>query len=199
LEQTQIEVPESTSAEERVGLRRFALDLLETLVLAVVLFLGINAVSARVRVDGTSMLPTLQDGEFVLVNRLAYRLGEIQRGDIIVFHYPQRPEEELIKRVVGLPHDEIQISQGEVSINGGRLEELYVAAAPDYSGTWTVPAGSLFVLGDNRNNSSDSHQWGMLPTENVIGRALLIYWPPPMWAVIQHTSNHASVLQASRP
>jgi signal peptidase I len=173
--------------------------LLETLVLAVVLFLAINAVSARVRVDGTSMLPTLEDGEFVLVNRLAYRFGEIQRGDIVVFHYPQRPEEELIKRIIGLPDDEVKIIEGSVLINGQRLQELYIAAAPQYSGTWTVPQKAVFVLGDNRNNSSDSHQWGMLPVENVIGRALLIYWPPPMWAVIQHTESFALARQAGRP
>src|SRR3990172_3411429 len=124
-------------------LGRFALDIVETLALAALLFVGINAISARVRVDGTSMRPTLEDGEFVLVNRLAYRFGEVQRGDIIVFHYPQNPRDELIKRVIGLPADEVLVSQGGVSINGVKLDEPYIAAAPDYAGTWRVPADFL--------------------------------------------------------
>ncbi len=69
-------------------------------------------------------------------------------------------------------------------INGSSIDEPYINAAPYYSGAWQVPAGSLFVLGDNRNNSSDSHAWGFLPMQNVIGKALLIYWPPPRWAIV---------------
>ena len=174
-------------AEENVNWGRFALDILETLVLAVVLFLGINAVSARVRVDGFSMRPTLEDGEFVLVNKLAYRFGQMQRGDIIVFHYPVNPAEELIKRVIGLPGDHVTVKDQRVSVNGQLLDEPYIAAAPLYTGEWVVDEGHLFVLGDNRNDSSDSHSWGLLPYENVVGKAVLIYWPPPLWEVIEHT------------
>ena len=192
-----IDVAQQTAAPSEAdrSFRRFVLDLIETLFLAGLLFLGINAVSARVRVDGTSMLPTLEDGEFVLVNRLAYRFGPVQRGDIIVFHYPERPEEELIKRVIGLPGDAVEIADGTVRIDQDILVEEYVAASPQYTGTWLVPEDSLFVLGDNRNNSSDSHQWGMLPMKNVIGRALLIYWPPPLWGVIEHGSALAQTQQ----
>ena len=173
--------------EERVNWGRFALDILETIVLAVVLFLGINAVSARVRVDGFSMRPTLDDGEFVLVNKLSYRFADVERGDIIVFHFPMNPDEELIKRVIGLPGDRITVQDQQVSVNGDLLREAYIAAAPLYSGEWTVEEGYLFVLGDNRNDSSDSHSWGLLPFEKVVGKAVLIYWPPPMWEVIEHT------------
>lgn len=175
--------------EENVKWGQIIFDIIETVVLAVVLFVGINAVSARVRVDGFSMNPTLRDGEFVLVNRLAYQFGEVQRGDIIVFRYPRDPEQDLIKRVIGLPGDEIVIEGGAVSVNGEILNEPYIAAAPAYSGRWQVPEGSLFVLGDNRNDSSDSHSWGLLPEDNVIGKAVLIYWPPPQWSVIQHTHH----------
>jgi signal peptidase I len=166
---------------------RIFLDLIEMIVLAIVLFIGINAVSARVRVDGISMFPTLQNGEFVLVNRLAYQMGEVQRSDIIVFEYPKDPSQDLIKRVIGLPGDEIVIEAGKVIVNGAALDEPYIAAPPEYSGTWQVPEGYLFVLGDNRNDSSDSHSWGLLPLSNVIGKAVLIYWPPPQWTVIQHS------------
>ncbi len=173
-------------AEEQVPWGRMFLDILETVVLAVVLFLGINAVSARVRVDGSSMIPTLQNGEFVLVNRMAYRLGQPQRGDIIVFRSINENGLDLIKRIIGLPGDRVQVQQGQVRVNGQALSEPYIAAPPRYSGEWEVPEGFLFVLGDNRNDSSDSHQWGLLPSENVIGKAILIYWPPPEWNLIQH-------------
>jgi signal peptidase I len=174
-------------AEEEVNWKRFTLDILETLILAVVLFVGINMVSARVRVEGTSMRPTLEDGEFVLVNRLSYRFGEMARGDIIVFHFPMNPKEDLIKRIIGLPGDTVQIQNGQVSVNGVTLNEPYIAAAPNYNGTWQVEKNMVFVLGDNRNNSSDSHEWGLLPIEKVVGKAILIYWPIPFWQVIEHT------------
>ena len=161
-------------------------DLLETVVLAFVLFLVINAVSARVRVDGLSMLPTLKDGEFVLVNRLAYRIGEPARGDIVVFRSTTNFDLDLIKRIIGVPGDDVRVADGRVIVNGLALSEPYINAEPRYSGEWSVPQGYLFVLGDNRNDSSDSHAWGLLPLQNVIGKAILIYWPPPDWAMIDH-------------
>lgn len=167
---------------------RFFLDVLETILLSAALFLAINALSARVRVDGFSMNPTLQDGEFVLVNRLAYRLGQPQRGDIIVFHFPLDPSQDLIKRVIGLPGDEILVRNGVVSVNSVPLDEPYIAESPLYSGQWNVEAGHLFVLGDNRNDSSDSHAWGAVAYENVIGKATVVYWPVSEWAWINHFS-----------
>ncbi|OGN73309.1 MAG: signal peptidase I [Chloroflexi bacterium GWB2_49_20] len=166
--------------------KRFILDLLETLILSVILFLVINAVSARVRVDGFSMRPTLEDGEFILVNRLAYKLGVPKRGEIIVFRSPVTPDEDLIKRIIGLPGDEVVIREGRVYINGDVLEEPYIAASPIYSGTWQVVDGYLFVLGDNRNDSSDSHSWGLVPLPNVVGRSILIYWPFAEWGILNH-------------
>ncbi|GAB4544057.1 MAG: signal peptidase I [Anaerolineales bacterium] len=180
--------PQETIAPPQEGndWKQFTFDLLETLILAVVLFLGINAVSARVRVDGFSMRPTLEDGEFVLVSKLNYRFGEVERGDIVVFHYPLDPKQELIKRVIGTPGDAVKIENGSVTVNGQTLQEPYIAAAPLYSGEWTVPDGNLFVLGDNRNDSSDSHVWQFLPMENLVGKAIVIYWPPSLWKLIQH-------------
>ncbi len=97
--------PEAPQQEHRSGLLRFALDILETLALSLVLFVIINAVSARIRVDGFSMEPTLKTGEFVIVNKLAYALGEPKLGDVIVFHYPRDPEQEYIKQVIGVAGD----------------------------------------------------------------------------------------------
>jgi signal peptidase I len=189
LETTQPEAQEAQYQPEPVveqptNWKRFVLDILETLILAVVLYFGINAVSARVRVDGFSMRPTLQDGEYILVNKLAYKTGEPHRGDIVVFIFPVNPQEDLIKRVIGLPGETVSVHNGVVSVNGVALKEPYIASPPAYDGDWVVPQGQLFVLGDNRNDSRDSHQWGLLPVENVIGRAVLIYWPPQEWQVI---------------
>ena len=177
------------------SLRRFLFDMLETFGLAILLFLAINTVSARVRVDGSSMLPTLQNNQYVLVNRL---VRSYQRGDIIVFRPPMDPQEsflrrllgqpsyyeDYIKRIIGLPGDTIEVKNEKVYINGLPLDESYIADAPAYTGNWEVPQGYLFVMGDNRNNSSDSHSWGYLPLENVLGKAILVYWPFADWTVL---------------
>lgn len=175
--------------EQPTDWKRFILDILETLILAVVLYFGINAISARVRVDGFSMRPTLQDGEYILVSKLAYKLGQPQRGDIVVFIFPVNPAEDLIKRVIGLPGDTISVQGGVLSINGVAMDEPYINAPPAYEGTWQVLPNELFVLGDNRNDSRDSHQWGLLPIKNVIGKAVVIYWPPKEWEVIKHVDQ----------
>jgi signal peptidase I len=175
-----------TKKEEETSVGRFILDILETLVLSALLFLLINAVSARIRVDGFSMEPTLLDGEFVFVSKLSYKLGEPQRGDVIVFRYPRDPEEEYIKRLIGLPGDHVRISDGQVFINNQLITEPYIAAAPYYQSEWVVPDNTYFVLGDNRNSSSDSHNWGPVPEENVIGKAIFVYWPPKEWGSISH-------------
>ena len=187
---------ENEIQEQKPGLFRFLVDVLETLVLSVLLFLGINAISARIRVDGSSMEPSLQSGEFVIVNRLAYKLGEPELGDVVVFHFPGDPGQEYIKRIIGLPGDTIRVNNGTVSINGQPIDEPYIAANPRYQGKWEVPAGHIFVLGDNRNNSSDSHNWGSVPMENVIGEAFFIYWPPTDWGKITYAQ---SVKAASVP
>jgi signal peptidase I len=153
------------------------------------LFLAINAISARIRVDGSSMEPSLQSGEFVIVNRLAYKLGEPEQGDVVVFHFPGDPGQEYIKRLIGLPGDSVRVTNGDVYINDQALDEPYIAANPRYQGSWNVPYNHIFVLGDNRNNSSDSHNWGSVPMENVIGEAFFIYWPPTDWGKISATKS----------
>ena len=121
-----------------------------------------------------------------LVSRLAYRLGEFEHGDIVVFNSPVDPNEDLIKRVIGLPGDIIKVENGLVYVNGVQLNEPYIAAPPAYSGTWEVQGGEIFVLGDNRNDSSDSHAWGSVSEEEVIGKAILIYWPFTDVTLITH-------------
>jgi len=155
----------------------FLIDTVEVLLLSLVLFLGINALSARVRVENISMQPTLNPGDFLLVNRVGYKFGNPSIGDIVVFHAPGVSDMDYIKRVIGLPGDHVHISDGIVYVNNQPLYEPFIAEAPRYSGDWDVPDGEYFVLGDNRNNSSDSHMWGFVPRDDIVGRALFIYWP----------------------
>lgn len=191
-----VEITDDQTIEQgRSGFTSFLVDVLETLVFSVLLFLAINTISARIRVDGSSMEPTLQSGEFIVVNRLAYKLGEPELSDVVVFHFPGDPGLEYIKRVVGLPGDSVRISDGIVFVNDQPLNEPYIAAQPRYNGSWNVPEEHIFVLGDNRNNSSDSHNWGAVPMENVIGEAFFVYWPPTDWGRVTTASfaNAASI------
>ena len=180
VEQNEIETnvvePTSQSAPGKKS-RGFWRDLIETILMAVVLFLLLNAATSRVRVYNISMQPTLHEGNLLVVNKLAYKLGEPKRGDIIVFHYQGTVNEDYIKRVIGLPGDIVEIGGGIVRVNGQAITEPYIAELPGYTGTWKVPEGELFVLGDNRNHSSDSHDWGFVEQEWVVGRAIIVYWP----------------------
>lgn len=178
--------PAASPKPNRSGAARLLRDILETLLISAVLFLGINTVTARIRVDGFSMEPSMHSGEFVIVNKLAYKFTPVRRFDVIVFLFPRNPDQEYIKRVIGLPGDEVVIADKQVRVNGELLDEPYILQPPAYSGTWVVPEGSLFVLGDNRNNSSDSHNWGPVPLDYVIGKAVLIYWPPSEWGLVEH-------------
>ena len=185
------EVPSSDG--NKGGMRRFLFDILETLLLSLVLFLGINAISARIRIESISMQPTLYAGNFVIVNKVAYMLGTPSRGDVIVFRYPPDPNREpYIKRIIGLPGDTVRVSGSNVYVNEVPLHEPYISAPPNYEGEWVVPEESLFVLGDNRNSSSDSHSWGMVPLKNVIGKAEVVYWPPTAWKMLNGNSAVAA-------
>jgi len=176
----------SVSTPLRTRLLRFFGELLQTVLIAGALFLAVNLLTARIRVEGISMEPSLHEGQFVVVNRLAYRWNEADRGDIVVFRFPLNPSRRFIKRVIGLPGNTVTIRGGEVYIDGQVLEEPYLAATPRYDGEWIIGPDEIFVLGDNRNNSSDSQNWGPLPTGEIIGKAVLIYWPPSEVGVIPH-------------
>ncbi|HBX68321.1 MAG TPA: signal peptidase I [Chloroflexi bacterium] len=195
------EIGDEVSLEETSskgsGFWQFFRDVLETLILSVVLFVAINAVSARIRVDGSSMVPTLNNGEFVMVNRLAYKFGAPKHGDVVVFDYPRDPQQEYIKRIIGLPGDFISIKNGYVYVNGLQLIEPYIAAAPRSQGEWTVPEDHIFVLGDNRNNSQDSRSFGFVAFDQVIGKALFIYWPPTNWGSVVSPEIEAAISNAT--
>jgi signal peptidase I len=161
-------------------------EIIETMLIAGALFIVVNLATARIRVDGSSMEPSLHDGEFVVINRLAYRWCNPDRGEVIVFHFPLDPQRRFIKRIIGLPGDSIAVHNGQVFVNGSLIQEPYIAAPPNYEGDWIVETGRVFVLGDNRNNSLDSQNWGTLPLDEIIGKAVVIYWPFEDWEMIPH-------------
>jgi len=181
-------MPESDNAKSTA---RFLLELVEIIVIAFALswLLRTFVVEARVIPTG-SMLPTIQLYDRVVVDKFFFKnFGEIQRGDIIVFHPPETAHatEDFIKRVIGLPGDTIEIRDHTTYVNGEPLVEPYLNERPrENYGPVVVPENSLFVMGDNRNNSADSREWGFLPIENVSGRALFRYWPLDSFGALAH-------------
>ena len=168
------------------GAKSLLREIIETILLTVVIFYAVNFTTGRFRIEGDSMEPTMNDGEYVIISKLSYKLGDPERGDVIVFRFPRSPDRDFIKRIIGLPGDKVEVRDGNVFVNGTQLHEEYIAADPNYNSAWEVGPDQLFVLGDNRNNSSDSHVWGLLPAENVIGKAWVTYWPPSDWGVVPH-------------
>jgi signal peptidase I len=177
---------ERVSLSRAFGGRSLLREMLETILLTVILFLALNALTGRFQVRGSSMEPTLHDGQYLVISKLTYWLHPPARGDVIVFAPPNNPANDYIKRVVGLPGEEVEIRDGALWVEGIRLEEPYINSAGFYSGVWTLGEGEYFVLGDNRNNSSDSHSWGVLPEDNIVGKAWLSYWPPEEWSIVTH-------------
>jgi signal peptidase I len=169
--------------------RRSAIvELIETLAITLVLFLAARASLQPFTVQGQSMEPTLHNHEYILVEKVSYWFRSPERGDIVVFRYPGDPSEDYIKRVIGLPGDHVVVHDGHVYVNGRQLTEPYIAAPPDYTDDRVVAPGDLYVLGDNRDNSSDSHEWGLLPRANIIGRAWIAYWPLPDLTILHQPS-----------
>lgn len=176
------------------GLRGFA-DALEVVALALLMFVLVQGIAQNFVVDGASMEPTFRSGEMLIVNKLAYSeydlgwvpvigaaqwqpFGAPDSGDVIVFRYPYGAGRDFIKRIVGLPGQTVEVRGGLLYVDGAAVDEPYLRDRPGYAyGPETVPADHVFVLGDARNNSYDSHQWGMLDQEQIIGRVELRYWP----------------------
>jgi len=174
------QTPDNPERENNTQIKNFLRglgEIAQMLIMALVLYFAIDSVVARVRVQKISMEPTLIPEEILLVNKLAYKFSEIEYGDIITFHYPLDPEMDYVKRVIGLPGDQVTVENGQIYVNSLPLFEPYISAPPDYEGSWNVPPGNLFVLGDNRNPSADSHVWGYVPLDNVIGKVFAVYWP----------------------
>jgi len=160
-----------------------------TVVIAVAVFLALRVTVQSYTVVMSSMEPNFQEGECIMVNKVNYHSSGPQRGDVIVFNPPFESQHPFIKRVIGLPSDTVEIEDGYVFINGIPLEEEYIMAPPNYTMPATeVPETEYFVLGDNRNNSNDSHSGWMVPRDNIIGKAWFTYWPPSSLGVVKHYS-----------
>ncbi len=141
-----------------------------------------------VRVAGTSMLPQLEDDQRIFVNKLVYRIERVERGDVIVFKFPEDPSRSYIKRVVGLPGETVEIRGGTVHIDGVPHSEPYVPRAYRDRASHppvTVPAGQYFVLGDHRNTSNDSRTWGTIEQAFISGQAVFAYWPPDRFGAVR--------------
>lgn len=159
---------------------------MRVLLIALVVALVVRVAIAEPRyIPSNSMDPTLHIGDRLLVDKLSYRWQPPHRGDIVVFNPPAQlvklgytRDQAFIKRIIGEPGDQIQVQGGQMILNGQPLPEAYIAEAPQYEmPAVTIPSGYVFVLGDNRNDSNDSHVWGPLPQQNVIGKARLRFWP----------------------
>ena len=157
---------------------------LKTIGLSAILAFGIRTFVAEARyIPSGSMLPTLEINDRLIIDKMGYRFGEPERGDIVVFRPTPALQanfnEAFIKRVIGLPGETVEVQGGRVYVNSEPLPANYTAEQPNYEwGPEKVPEDSYLVLGDNRNNSYDSHYWGYVPRENIIGRAVVRFWPP---------------------
>ena len=164
-------------------------ELVETVVLSLVIFLLIRQVVQNYRIESHSMEPNFYEGQFILVNKLAYRLGSPSRGDVIVFHNPNNTEEDYIKRVIGLPGDTLEIRDQTVFVNGDILHEPYdlnqLSPGSSY-GPIVIDPNHLFVMGDNRPNSSDSRRFGQLDQDLVVGKSWIRVWPLSNFGLVKH-------------
>jgi signal peptidase I len=162
-------------------------DLAFSVLIAIILIVFIYQ---PVKVEGTSMMPTLTDQERIFINKFTYHfgLGEIRRGDMVVFWFPLDQSKSYIKRVIGVPGDAVSIEAGQVFVNGQALNEPYVPDEFRDRVSWEprmVPAGEYFVLGDHRSSSSDSRTWGFVKREAIYGKAVFVYWPLAKMGVIR--------------
>jgi signal peptidase I len=171
---------QNTAPPRRSGIWRVAREVLETIVPAILIALLINVfLGQATRVDGQSMEPGLHTNERLVVEKLSYRLHGPQRFDVVVVRVPSQGDELLIKRVIGLPGDTVEVRDGAVYINGAALEEPFVEQTtyPGRNAKVTVPPLNVFVMGDNRTHSNDSRSFGPVPIDNIVGRAWIAYWP----------------------
>jgi signal peptidase I len=161
-------------------------DLVEVFVLALGLYVLVTMALQTVRVVGSSMYPSLHDGDLLIASRVDYRVHPIERGDIVIMKDPEDPNRDFIKRVVGLPGDRIRIHDHQVLVNGDALREPYIRApwlqgsdwpGPGAGDSLIVPGGSYFVLGDNRDHSSDSRAFRWVSQDEIDGKAVVRFWP----------------------
>lgn len=165
-------------------------DLIEIILLVIITYTPINLMTARAVVEGPSMQPNFHTGDLVIVNRSAYFFSSPQRGDVVVLHNPQNPDgDDLIKRIIGLPGETVELREGRVYINNVMIDEPYVERFCTIScadRTWILSGDEYFIMGDNRNNSYDSHNFGPIKGNLIVGQAWIRYWPLQQFTIINH-------------
>lgn len=160
-----------------------------TVLIAVVVFVVLQLNIQSYTVEGSSMMPNVEPGEYIMVNKTTYRSSEPQRGEVIIFDPPFDSPRPFIKRVIGLPGETVEIRDGKVFVDGEALDDPDTIPAPNYEmAPREVPENEYFVLGDNRNSSRDSSDGWTVPRNNIIGKAWFIYWPPNKWGIVSHHS-----------
>ena len=187
-------------------------ETIQTILIALLLFIAVEVTIQNFRVEGSSMDPTLESGQYLIVNKIIYASFELNdvapyvpfvhasdgaadrtlfafhspvHGEVAIFHYPHNPDRDFVKRVIGLPGDTVEIKRGDVYRNGILVEEPYVTQNSSRSyDPVTVTSGHYYVLGDNRRASNDSRDWGLVPAEHLVGRAMFGYWPPQNFGII---------------
>lgn len=169
------------------------MDIIETIVVALAIFVVVYLFLFQPhQVKGKSMYPSFDDGEYILTDKISYRIGIPKRGDVIVFKAPTNEEVDYIKRIIGLPGDQVKIQNSGVFVNGTKIEEKYLGSDTiTFAGAFLnegavvlVPENKYFVMGDNRNHSSDSREWGFVKKDEIIGKAFFRYWPFTRFGVI---------------
>ena len=178
-------------------MKTFLREIVGTIIMAVVIFFLIQTTVQSFIIIGPSMNDSFQERDRLLIlkDRIAYAFHEPERGDVIVFLPPGNRRGDYIKRIIGLPGDTVEVKAGSVYINGIKLIEPYIKDYPGYTyAPANVPENSYFVLGDNRNNSSDSHNGWTVPRQNIIGKVWLSIWPPDRWELVpKYFSEEQSV------
>jgi len=166
-------------------MRVFLREILGPIFLAVVIFLILQATMQSFVVVGESMEPSLHEEQRLLISKVAYFFHEPEAGEVVVFHPPNNRQADYIKRIIALPGDTVEIKRGVVYVNGSPLDEPYIKDQPSYTlHPKEVPENNYFVLGDNRNNSNDSHNGWTVPRQNIIGKAWLSIWRPEWWGLV---------------
>lgn len=185
--------PETVLPRPTLRRRGFLREVIETIILIGAIYALVNLATVRFIVEGPSMQPNFQTGQVLVISRLNYLMNQPQRGEIVVFNPPGQPADEppYIKRVIGLPGETVEIRDTKVYVNGIELDEPYInepcdpGRCPDK--TWVLGADEYFMMGDNRNHSSDSRGFPTPVTrDRIIGEALIRYWPPQDWGLVSH-------------
>lgn len=187
---------------------KFFLDLMETIVMALAIFVVVYLFLFQPhQVKGNSMYPNFHDGEYILTDKISYRFGQPQKGDVVVFQAPKNKEVDYIKRIIALPGETVKIDNSSIYINNEKLEEAYIPADFVTSGgsfltdgqEVIVPQGEYFTMGDNRSHSSDSREWGFVKKEEIVGRAFLRYWPFNRFGIIKKTIYQLTFQRSINP